>query len=147
MPYPYLTHRFVETIPELLEPGILYVSIEFATVMHLCCCGCGNEVVTPLSSAEWKLTFDGETISLYPSIGNWNFSCRSHYWIRCNQIEWAREWTAQEIGEGRKLDRMSQKKRFEVNNPQAERKIFHSRIEKADQKSLLVRLVARIFGK
>ncbi|MDH2348718.1 DUF6527 family protein [Bradyrhizobium sp. SSUT77] len=24
--------------------------------MHLCCCGCGREVVTPLAPAQWRLT-------------------------------------------------------------------------------------------
>ena len=96
-----LTYRFVETAPDQLEPDVLYVSIEFAMVMHLCRCGCGSEVVTPLSPNDWKLTFDGESISLYPSIGNWSFPCRSHYWIRRNRIEWAPAWSYEEISEGR----------------------------------------------
>lgn len=48
--------------------------------------------MTPLTPADWKLTFDGETVSLYPSIGNWNFPCRSHYWLTKNRIEWAPGW-------------------------------------------------------
>jgi hypothetical protein len=28
-------------------------------------------------------------VTLAPSIGNWNYACRSHYWIRKNQIQWA----------------------------------------------------------
>jgi Family of unknown function (DUF6527) len=85
-----LIHKFVKSVPETLEQGVLYVSVEYATAIHKCCCGCGNEVVTPLSPKDWKLTFDGETVSLYPSIGNWNFGCRSHYWITKNRVEWAR---------------------------------------------------------
>ena len=42
-------------------------------------------MVTPLKPTDWKLTFDGKTITLYPSIRNWNFACRSHYWIRNNR--------------------------------------------------------------
>jgi hypothetical protein len=84
-----LTHKFVEFIPDTLDDGILYVSIAFGTVAHRCCCGCKREVVTPLTPTDWKLTFDGETVSLRPSIGNWNFPCRSHYWITKNRIEWA----------------------------------------------------------
>jgi len=38
------------------------------------------------------LIFDGDTVSLYPSIGNWNFPCRSHYWIRYDHVEWAEDW-------------------------------------------------------
>ena len=59
-----LKHEFVEFIPEHLPEGTIYVSIRFATASHKCCCGCGKEVVTPLSPTDWKLTFDGETISL-----------------------------------------------------------------------------------
>jgi hypothetical protein len=33
-----LQHRFVETMPEMIEPGILYVSMEYATAAHRCCC-------------------------------------------------------------------------------------------------------------
>lgn len=88
-----VTHKFVEYIPDQLENGTIYVSIVFATAVHKCCCGCGNEVVTPISPADWQLTFDGKSVSLYPSIGNWNFACRSHYWIERNRIKWARTWS------------------------------------------------------
>ena len=84
-----LSHQFVEFIPDSLEQGVVYVSIPFATVVHLCCCGCGQEVVTPLSPTDWNITFDGVSISLSPSIGNWNFPCESHYFIRANTITWA----------------------------------------------------------
>ncbi|WEK35888.1 MAG: DUF6527 family protein [Candidatus Pseudobacter hemicellulosilyticus] len=82
----YLQHKFVDSIPDNVGEGILYVCIEYGTVVHKCVCGCQNEVVTPLSPKDWKLTFDGETISLYPSIGNWRFKCKSHYWITNNRI-------------------------------------------------------------
>jgi hypothetical protein len=84
-----LSCEFVITIPDKLAAGTLYVSMEYATVVHRCCCGCGNEVVTPLSPTDWKLTYDGEGISLHPSIGNWSFKCRSHYWIRGSAVQWA----------------------------------------------------------
>jgi len=86
-------HRFVEFVPEVLENSVLYVSLAYGTVSHRCACGCGREVVTPLTPTDWKLIFDGETVSLYPSIGNWNFPCRSHYWIRNNRVEWAEDWS------------------------------------------------------
>jgi Family of unknown function (DUF6527) len=35
---------------------------------NLCCCGCGEKVVTPLRPTDWKLIFDGKTISLDPSL-------------------------------------------------------------------------------
>ena len=74
-------HRFVEFMPERLESDVIYVSTRFSLVSHMCACGCGEEVVTPLSSREWQLIYDGESVSLFPSIGNWKFQCRSHYWI------------------------------------------------------------------
>ena len=103
--YARLAHEFVHHIPARLEPGILYVSMEFATANHLCCCGCGIEVVTPIKPTDWKLTFDGETVSLWPSIGNWQFPCRSHYVIERGGVREAPQWTADEIAEGRRNDR------------------------------------------
>ena len=88
-----LSHKFVEFIPDTLEPAVLYVSITHGTAVHRCCCGCGREVVTPLTPTDWKMIFDGDTVSLYPSIGNWNLPCRSHYWITRNHVEWAEDWS------------------------------------------------------
>jgi len=82
-----LVHEFADNIPVSIEEGKVYVSIKHETVIHKCPCGCGNEVVTPLSPTDWSLTFNGESISLDPSIGNWSFPCRSHYWIRKNETK------------------------------------------------------------
>lgn len=84
-----LVQRFVDQVPEDLENGVVYVSIPFSTVIHKCCCGCGHEVVTPLSPRGWQLIFDGESVSLHPSIGNRALPCRSHYWIKTNRVHWA----------------------------------------------------------
>lgn len=97
--------EFVRTIPDSIEENKLYISIEYATVVHKCCCGCGNEVVTPLSPTDWKLTYNGESVSLFPSIGNWGFDCQSHYWIENNTAEWAGQWTPEQIQAGRDRDR------------------------------------------
>lgn len=100
-----LEHQFVETIPEVLDPGVLYVSMEFGTATHQCCCGCGEEVVTPFTPTDWKLTYDGETVSLWPSIGNWNLACRSHYVIRGGKVFEAGPWSDERIGAERVRDR------------------------------------------
>ena len=100
----WLKHKFVEFIPNELEANTIYVSIPYATAIHNCCCGCGNRVVTPLSPADWKLIFDGRSISLEPSIGNWNFPCRSHYWVRNNRVIWSDELTDEEVAVARKKD-------------------------------------------
>ncbi len=99
-----LTHKFVEFIPRELEPNTIYVSITYATAIHNCGCGCGNRVVTPLSPADWTLIFDGRTISLEPSIGNWSFPCRSHYWITKNRVVWSDEWSDDEVAATRRKD-------------------------------------------
>jgi hypothetical protein len=39
------------------------------------------------------LFFDGETVSLSPSIGNFEFSCQSHYFIRKNLVVWVDQWS------------------------------------------------------
>lgn len=87
-----IQHKFVELIPDVLEQDVLYITLEYATAVHKCACGCGNEVVTPLSPKDWKMIFDGKTVSIYPSIGNWRFPCRSHYWIENNQVIDANRW-------------------------------------------------------
>lgn len=109
-----LAHEFVEFIPDDLKEGTIYVSIKFATAVHMCCCGCGKEVVTPLSPTDWKLIFDGKTISLDPSIGNWSFECQSHYWIRNNRVRPAARWSSEEIAAGRAHDRFAKNRYFGI---------------------------------
>jgi hypothetical protein len=109
-----LAHEFVESIPDELKEGTLYVCIRLATVVHKCCCGCGNEVVTPLSPTDWKLIFDGDTITLYPSIGNWGFCCQSHYWIRGSRVRWAPRWSQQRIDAARARDRFAKQRYFDA---------------------------------
>jgi hypothetical protein len=103
--YNFLEHRFVHYIPEQLELGILYISMDYATAAHSCCCGCGEQVITPFTPTDWKMTFDGETISLWPSIGNWNFLCRSHYIIRHSRVLGAEPWEDKQFAHGRRRDK------------------------------------------
>ncbi|MFP5040444.1 DUF6527 family protein [Parasediminibacterium sp. JCM 36343] len=100
-----LQHKFVEYIPDILEEGIIYITIEYRTAVHKCICGCGNKVVTPITPKDWKLIFDGKSISLYPSIGNWDFKCKSHYYITNNKIVVVRERDDSEHREKRKSNR------------------------------------------
>jgi hypothetical protein len=111
--YTNLEHRFVQYIPEDLAPGILYVSMEYATAAHSCCCGCGLQVVTPVTPSDWKLTYDGETISLWPSIGNWNFPCRSHYIIRHSRIVPADPWDDKKNEYGRHHEKKRKEECFQ----------------------------------
>jgi Family of unknown function (DUF6527) len=99
-----IEHEFVDFIPGELKERTLYISIEFATATHKCFCGCGSEVVTPISPVGWRLTFDGDTVSLAPSIGSWSLRCKSHYWIRRNMVQWAGEMSPEEIAAVRRRD-------------------------------------------
>ena len=98
-------HKFVESLPDVLEEKTLCVCMEFATAAHKCACVCGREVVTPFSPTDWKVIYDGKTVTLDPSIGNWSFPCRSHYWIRRDRVEWAPAWSDEEIKMGHMRDR------------------------------------------
>ena len=109
-----IQHRFVEFIPTQPDPGILYITLEYRTAVHLCVCGCGNKVVTPLSPTDWKLIFDGKTVSLNPSIGNWNFECKSHYWITNNNIHHSYRWDEGTIDAGRTKDKKNKEKYFSL---------------------------------
>lgn len=90
---------FVQFVPQQLEKGILYISMEYATASHLCCCGCENKVVTPFKKGRWVLILHDRTITIRPSIGNWNFACQSHYYISQNEIQWLRKFDQEEIEE------------------------------------------------
>lgn len=94
----------VQYIPKSPEPGILYVSEEFEAAVHLCACGCGAKVSTPLGATEWSLNETVNGPSLYPSVGNWQFPCRSHYWIRNGRIVWSGDWTPEQVEAGRKAE-------------------------------------------
>jgi hypothetical protein len=119
MSKPTLTPQFVKYIPDRLESGILYISLDFATASHKCACGCGAEAVTPLAPTGWKLSFDG-TVSLDPSIGMWSFPCRSHYWIEQNTIVWAPRWSKEQVKAGRDYDALERRRYFEERKWDAE---------------------------
>jgi Family of unknown function (DUF6527) len=94
----------VHYMPKLLESGVLYVSDEFGTAAHLCACGCGSKVRTPLGPTEWRIEETPRGPSLFPSVGNWQQPCQSHYWIRRGEVRWAERWTPEEIAAGRQAE-------------------------------------------
>lgn len=97
--------QFVEFVPDQLEAGVLYISRRYATAAHLCCCGCGSEVFTPLNPAKWRLAESNGRVSLSPSVGNWSQPCQSHYWIAGNQVKWAGTMPAEMIAAVKRRDR------------------------------------------
>lgn len=100
-----LEHRFVRTVPRELDPSVLYISMDYATAVHSCCCGCGERVVTPLTPTDWRMTFDGDTVSLSPSVGNWNQKCRSHYVIQRGRVLESGPWSEAQIDAERRRDK------------------------------------------
>lgn len=75
----------------MLEPGILYICLECNVVLHLCPCGCGEKVVLPIAPNQWHFNYDGEGVTLSPSVGNFQFPCQSHYFIQNSQVIWVPE--------------------------------------------------------
>src|SRR5215208_1832321 len=94
----------VHYMPKELEPGVLYVSEKFGTAAHLCACGCNSKVRTPLGLTEWTLEETDSGPSLWPSIGNWQLPCQSHYWISRGEVIWSNKWTPQQITAGRRME-------------------------------------------
>ena len=82
-----MKREFVHRVPAELEEGILYICLDCDVVVHKCACGCGEKVVLPLSPEHWKLTYDGE-VTLSPSIGNYQYECKSHYFVRNGNVVW-----------------------------------------------------------
>lgn len=81
-----ITPKFREEIPDDLEPDTLYISVEHQIAIHLCCCGCNRETVTPLNpQGGWTMKYDGRAVTLVPSIKN---PCGAHYFIRENKVVW-----------------------------------------------------------
>ena len=82
---------YVEFIPEKLEEGKLYISLEYGSVVHNCLCGCGSRTVTPIDCVVegkdmgWRLIqHPDKKVSLTPSIGNYQLPCKSHYILTKN---------------------------------------------------------------
>ena len=84
-----ITPKFVDCMPENLTEGVLYISEKYHCVIHLCACGCKLETVTDINTPEgWIFTNNNGLVTLDPSIGNFQFFCKSHYYIRNNEIVW-----------------------------------------------------------
>lgn len=94
----------VEFMPKELHPGILYYAENYGAAAHLCACGCGSKIRTPIDATEWSIEEDEDGPSLYPSVGNWQQPCRSHYLIRNGNVIWCGDWSEEEIREGRQRE-------------------------------------------
>ena len=109
----------VHYMPAVLQPGIVYFAEEFGAAAHLCACGCGTKIRTPIAATEWCLTDDPDGVSLSPSIGNWQHPCRSHYWITGGNVKWAGPWSDAEVLRGREREAIRRQRYFsETPTPQ-----------------------------
>ena len=110
----HITLQRVEYMPKQLEPGILYVSEKFGAVAHLCACGCGAKIRTPLGATDWSLNVKAGGPCLWPSVGNWQQACKSHYVIDNGDIIWCGTWTPEQILAGRRLEEARSKAHYEA---------------------------------
>lgn len=108
----------VHYMPKVLEPGVLYASEEFGAAAHLCACGCGAKIRTPLAPTEWTLKDTSDGPSLSPSVGNWQQPCRSHYWIWRGEVEWHGGWTEAQVQAGRRREDQRRKAYFAARERQ-----------------------------
>lgn len=79
-------------MPDVIEPGTLYLSETWHTAIHLCACGCRIKTVTPIDNARhatghphyWSITpaWSSPLVSLLDSIKN---NCGAHYYITDNK--------------------------------------------------------------
>lgn len=84
-----------------LEDGVLYVvdgeqQERNQVIEYNCPCGCGNTVMIPYyrqgqqkeGTPSWAYREETGKVTLSPSIYSTGWPCRSHYFIRDNQIVW-----------------------------------------------------------
>jgi hypothetical protein len=86
--------EFVDTIPENINPDVLYVCRKYMITEHICPRGCGSRVPLPIIDGQpsgdpldktWGYVNEGGLITLSPSI-LFTGGCRSHYHIQKNRV-------------------------------------------------------------
>jgi len=111
-------------LPIDFKPNTLYFSKEFEVAGHLCACGCENKIITPINPVEWALEITRYGPTLYPSIGNWQLPCKSHYWISKGKVEWSYKMTEDEIFAGNKCEEVRREKYYENLQNRRSKSIF-----------------------
>ena len=103
----FMTPEFVEYIPangDDLISGNGYISMKHGIVVYRCPCGCEGLSEFMLDPIRYRMEYDGINVSFYPSIGISYLKCRSHYWIRDNQIQWCAPMEDWEIDKARRRE-------------------------------------------
>ena len=102
-----ITPEFVEYIPtdgDDLITGVVYITMKHGMVVYRCPCGCERLSEFMLDPIRYRMEYDGSSVSFYPSIGIPYLECRSHYWIRNNQIQWCAPMEDWEIEKAQKRE-------------------------------------------
>ncbi len=122
--------HFVDSIPkaDAIEEGHLYISLKYNMTSHRCASGCGQLVPLPLSPADWSLTYNGDTVSLSPSIGNGVLACHSHYFIRDSHIIWASDMSASQARQQQAADAELLKRHIEERAENQYKMSFFKRV-------------------
>ena len=74
-----------------------------------------------IGPAKWQLsTTSNGRITLYPSVGNWKYACKSHYWIEKNRVIDAGQMEEYEIEAVQRRDRRDRKRYIAKANAKSE---------------------------
>ena len=104
-------------IPKEASEGVLYYSEKYRTTSHLCACGCGQKVVLSVKPQDWSIKINDGKATLYPSIGNRLFDCKSHYFIRDGQIVWLAPMSEAAAAKSIERDRKHRESYFNAQRP------------------------------
>lgn len=80
--------RPVDRIPRELEAGIVYHSEEYELGALLCACGCGHRINLLVPDSH-RISSDGGSVTVRPSILVADGACLSHYFITSGEVEWS----------------------------------------------------------
>lgn len=128
--------HFLDAIPkaDAIQDGHLYISLKYNMTSHRCPSGCDQLVPLPLSPADWSLTYNGDTVSLSPSIGNGVLACHSHYFIQDSQVVWASDMS------------VAQSRQYQTADTELLRRQMDERAEKKQKQPLIKRVVSWLNG-
>lgn len=90
---------FVQSIPkeaDEIKDGYLYICLRYNMIVHRCPCGCNGLSEIGLNRRTRTFIYDGVGVTLEPSVGARALPCRSHYWIRDNQVLWSAPLTMED---------------------------------------------------
>lgn len=133
--------EYVTQFPSTFVEGVLYICEEFETAGHMCCCGCGEKVITPLNPAKWQIQKDGNRVSLFPSVGNWKYACQSHYWISRSQVIEAKKFDSKTIQAVQRRDRRAMEDYIVLTKATA----TSSKMQKPSLLDKLIRYLQKLF--